>query len=78
MNKKALPQEAYNPTPVEHAANVITHGIWVIPSILATVKLLERSHNGAQSVSALVYGGTLIFLFSVSTSFHCCFFLQQT
>lgn len=71
MNKKALPQEAYNPTPIEHFANVVTHGVWVVPSIWATLDLLDRSRNGAQTLSALVYGATLIFLFCISTSFHC-------
>jgi monocyte-to-macrophage differentiation protein len=77
MNKKAPPQEAYNPTPIEHVANVITHGVWILPSILATLELLERSHNGAQTLSALVYGATLVFLFSISTSFHCSFFCNK-
>ncbi|RZB39055.1 monocyte to macrophage differentiation factor 2 [Asbolus verrucosus] len=77
MNKKALPKEAYNPTAIEHVANVITHGIWIIPSILATLELFDRSYNGAQTLSALIYGATLIFLFSISTSFHCIFFCNK-
>ncbi|CAH0564063.1 unnamed protein product [Brassicogethes aeneus] len=77
MNRKALPNEAYCPTPIEHIANIITHGIWVMPSIMATMHMLDRAHTTPQYVSALVYGATLIFLFSVSTSFHCVFYCNK-
>lgn len=77
MNKKALPKEAYCPTPIEHIANIITHGIWVIPSVWATFELINRSKNGDQLLSALVYGATLTFLFSVSTSFHYVFYYNN-
>lgn len=77
MNKKALPKEAYCPTPVEHIANILTHGVWIFPSILATIELFQRSNTSAQLLSALVYGATLIFLFCVSTSFHCVFYCNK-
>lgn len=76
MNEPALPQEAYRPTPIEHVANIITHGIWILPSISATLELISRSKDGDQMLSALIYGATLIFLFTVSTSFHCVFFCK--
>lgn len=69
-NPKALPNEAYNPTDVEQLANVITHAIWILPSLFAAKTLFQRSSNDAQKLSALIYGGTLVFLFIVSTSFH--------
>lgn len=74
MNKKASAKEAYCPTPVEHIANILTHGIWILPSILATWELIKRSESNAQYLSAFVYGATLVFLFTVSTSFHCVFY----
>ncbi|XP_031353187.1 monocyte to macrophage differentiation factor 2 isoform X3 [Photinus pyralis] len=77
MNQRASPKEAYRPTEVEHIANVITHGIWIAPSIWATLELLYRSHNGAQFFSGLVYGAALIFLFCVSTCFHCVFYRHK-
>lgn len=77
MNRKALPHEAYCPTPVEHIANILTHGVWILPSILGTMQLIDRASTGPQRLSALVYGATLVFLFSVSTSFHCVFYCNK-
>lgn len=74
MNKRAAAQEAYIPTNIEHKMNMVTHGIWIIPSVFATHTLWSRSHTGAQLLSALVYGATLVSLFSISTMFHCVFF----
>nr|CAI5845848.1 unnamed protein product [Callosobruchus analis] len=76
-NRRALPQEAYCPTTVEHIANIVTHGIWIIPSVFATLDLVNRSKHADQYLSALIYGGTLIFLFCVSTSFHCVFYCNK-
>lgn len=76
-NPRALPNQPYLPTYIEQIANVITHGIWVIPSIIATRELFQRSQNEAQSLSALIYGSTLIFLFVISTSFHYVFFYKK-
>ncbi|KAK9888351.1 hypothetical protein WA026_000605 [Henosepilachna vigintioctopunctata] len=73
-NPRPSPNQAYLPTYIEQIANVITHGIWVIPSFMATNELFHRSYNDAQKLSALIYGSTLIFLFVVSTSFHSVFF----
>ncbi|CAH1188370.1 unnamed protein product [Phyllotreta striolata] len=77
MNQPARPQEAYCPTPIEHVANILTHGIWIIPSITATIELIKRSKDNDQMLSALVYGATLIFLFTVSTLFHCVFYCNR-
>lgn len=50
MNRRATAREAYNPTQIEHIANVITHGIWVVPSVLAVGELLNRSICQCSSV----------------------------
>lgn len=76
-NRKALPREAYCPTAIEHIANILTHGLWIFPSVLATFELLNRSSNAPQLISAIVYGATLIFLFCISTSFHCVFYQNR-
>ncbi|KRT80747.1 hypothetical protein AMK59_5789, partial [Oryctes borbonicus] len=76
-NKKPKPKEAYIPTKIEHVANVVTHAIGVIPSLLATHELWSRSYNGAQFISTIIYGATLVFLFSISTSFHCVFYSSK-
>ncbi|XP_023013698.1 monocyte to macrophage differentiation factor isoform X2 [Leptinotarsa decemlineata] len=77
MNKRAQLKEAYCPTSIEHLANIITHGFWIIPSIIGTFELVNRSNDRDHLLSAIVYGVTLIFLFSVSTSFHCVFYCNK-
>lgn len=77
MNKRALPKEQYQPVYVEHIANIITHAIWIFPSILGAIELYRRSESNSQTLSAFVYGFTLISLFSVSTSFHCLFYCHD-
>lgn len=70
MNPRACTNEAYIPTPIEHVANVATHGIWVVPSVIGGIELIRRSTTWAQLVSACVYGTSLILVFAVSTFFH--------
>ncbi|CAK9833019.1 Monocyte to macrophage differentiation factor 2 [Anthophora retusa] len=70
MNPRACTNEAYTPTSVEHMANVATHGIWVLPSILGSLELIRRSTTWTQLISAYVYGTSLILVFTVSTFFH--------
>lgn len=77
MNQRAKPKEAYRPTQIEHLANVLTHGIWIVPSIIATVELIRRSQTTEQYISAIVYGATLILIFTVSTIFHCVFYCNE-
>ncbi|KAJ8916003.1 hypothetical protein NQ315_016681 [Exocentrus adspersus] len=77
MNRKAMAQEAYCPTAVEHIANIITHGIWIIPSFMGTLKLVNRSRDDNQLLSAVVYGFTLVSLFVISTFFHCVFYCNS-
>ncbi|CAG2056838.1 unnamed protein product [Timema podura] len=63
MNKQPTPGRAYLPTTIEHFANVITHGVWVIPSTFASLELVQRAISWPQYFSALVYGAALILLF---------------
>lgn len=56
---------------IEQVANVITHGIWILPAVFAAIKLFERSSSASQYLVAWVYGGALCMLFTVSTFFHC-------
>jgi channel protein (hemolysin III family) len=70
MNPRACTNEAYTPTSIEHVANVATHGIWVVPSVIGGVELVRRSATWTQFVSACVYGTSLILVFAVSTFFH--------
>lgn len=62
---------------IEQLANVITHGIWIFPSIIATIKLYERSKTSGQFLVSWVYGGALTMLFTVSTFFHCTFYCSN-
>ncbi|KAF7418390.1 monocyte to macrophage differentiation factor 2-like isoform X1 [Vespa mandarinia] len=70
MNSRACTNQAYNPTSIEHVANVATHGIWIVPSIIGSLELFRRSITWTQFVSACVYGTSLILVFVVSTFFH--------
>ncbi|XP_033332938.1 monocyte to macrophage differentiation factor isoform X1 [Megalopta genalis] len=70
MNPRACINEAYNPTTIEHVANVATHGIWIVPSVMGCLELIRRSITLTQFVSAYVYGTSLILVFAVSTFFH--------
>ncbi|XP_055612411.1 monocyte to macrophage differentiation factor 2 [Uranotaenia lowii] len=76
-NSRAAPGCAYIPTEVEHIANVITHGLWVLPSVYGGINLLWRSSSPAQVLAALIYGAALAMLFFVSTFFHCVFYCNR-
>lgn len=76
-NARAAPGCAYIPTKIEHIANVITHGLWVLPSVYAGLNLFFRSYTGAQMLSAIIYGIALTMLFFVSTFFHCVFYCNR-
>lgn len=76
-NSRAKPGCAYVPTEIEQMANCITHGVWVIPSIMAGMSLVERSKTSSQMLVAWVYGTALGLLFCVSTFFHCSFYCDH-
>jgi len=74
MNEKASHGKAYDPTAVEHIANVITHGVWILPSTYGTWVLVQRSQTWPQLGAALIYGLSLILIFTMSTVFHSVFY----
>ncbi|KAL9700338.1 hypothetical protein quinque_003779 [Culex quinquefasciatus] len=76
-NARAAPGCAYIPTEVEHIANVLTHGFWVLPSAYGGVNLFLRSYTSAQLLAAIIYGVALSMLFFVSTFFHCVFYCNR-
>ncbi|XP_014277382.1 monocyte to macrophage differentiation factor 2 [Halyomorpha halys] len=77
MNDKPSHNQPYNPTPIEHIANVITHGIWVLPSIYGGLLLLFNSPTSSHFFCALIYSLSLIMCFTVSTLFHTVFFSNR-
>ncbi|XP_073976117.1 monocyte to macrophage differentiation factor 2 isoform X1 [Rhodnius prolixus] len=74
MNERATSDKAYVPTSAEHIANMITHGMWVLPSAYGSFHLVTRSTSWAHFWAAFVYGLSLILCFTVSTVFHSVFY----
>jgi len=70
MNPRPKGKEAYNPTKHEHYANIVTHASLVIPSIIAVLYMISYTRSHDQYTSTLIYGTSLVMLFSVSTLFH--------
>lgn len=59
--------------PFEEKINVYSHGLGIVLSIIAFVLLIiksSHSHNTTQLVSYVVYGLSLIILYSASTIYH--------
>lgn len=77
MNMKANSNQAYVPTEVEHIANVITHALWVVPSLVGTMFLIQQSSTSSQYLSAVIYGISLVALFTISTVFHSVFYIRN-
>ncbi|CRL03457.1 CLUMA_CG016311, isoform A [Clunio marinus] len=77
MNEKPQNRKAYEPTEIEHIANIVTHGFWILPSAYAAFLLLFRSKNQDQVMVALIYGSALTLLFCISTAFHCVFYCKK-
>jgi monocyte-to-macrophage differentiation protein len=69
-NEPPKKHEAYEPTPIEHIANILTHGLWVFPIIWYSYCLIISAVTPKQYWAAWIYGCVLIGLFSVSTCFH--------
>ncbi|XP_055334410.1 monocyte to macrophage differentiation factor-like [Paramacrobiotus metropolitanus] len=74
-NRRACPGEAYEPTDIEHVANICTHAISIIPAMCAMGYLLLSAPTYLHAITAVIYGCSLIALFGVSTAFHsACYF----
>lgn len=69
-NERAKKNSAYVPTVREHLANIITHGILVVPSIWLSYLMISAAQGPTQLYAASVYGAVLTGLFTVSTVFH--------
>ncbi|XP_077865252.1 monocyte to macrophage differentiation factor-like [Saccoglossus kowalevskii] len=70
MNNRAVGNNPYKPTKLEHLANCVTHGLWIIPSVIGGLLMLQQAINFTQMYSVLVYSSALTLLFTVSTTFH--------
>ncbi|XP_045031461.1 monocyte to macrophage differentiation factor 2-like isoform X1 [Daphnia magna] len=73
-NAPAKPTEAYQPTFIEQIANIISHGVCILPAVYATWLLIQRASTPTQFWAGLIYGIALVLLFTVSAAFHttCC------
>ncbi|XP_068202804.1 monocyte to macrophage differentiation factor 2 [Palaemon carinicauda] len=75
MNSIALGRAAYQPTNVEHWANMVTHGVFVLPAVYGAVMMVMASRSDLHQLAATIYGVGLAGLFSVSTIFHIVFYV---
>ncbi|XP_037074223.1 monocyte to macrophage differentiation factor 2-like isoform X2 [Pollicipes pollicipes] len=69
-NDRVRGNEAYVPTDVEHVANILTHGVWILPSVFCATSLYRESDVYYEAYASVIYGTALVLLFSVSTVFH--------
>jgi hypothetical protein len=94
MNPRPTGCCPYNPTTLEHYANVITHAVSnlisknknipsgfvfdnflykktvILPSIIGAYYLVAFSKTHIHARASLIYGMSLVMLFTVSTLFH--------
>jgi len=77
MNRRARDGEAYTPTVYEHIANVVTHGLAVVPALFYCRNLLRSASNDAEYRNALLYGTATVSLFLSSTIYHSVFFIGK-
>ncbi|CAG0885091.1 unnamed protein product [Cyprideis torosa] len=74
MNSPGTASMHYEPTEIEHVANIVTHGIWIPLAVYQLHTLVESTRSclpGRVVLSAWLYGVALVLLFAVSTLFHC-------
>jgi len=69
-NDRPSNNKAYEPTLREHVANIVTHGVLVIPSFWLSYQMVQASNGPIQLYAACIYGAVLTGLFTVSTLFH--------
>ncbi|KAL3875795.1 hypothetical protein ACJMK2_033711 [Sinanodonta woodiana] len=77
-NQRARAGEQYLPTDVEQIANVITHALWIVPSLVGLFWMQNKSQSQAEIITTFVYGISLICLFTVSTIFHTVSFTKRS
>jgi len=70
MNSRPRDGKAYMPTDCEHIANMLTHGLWVLPSLAGLLWMMHLSNGSLQLLITFVYGLSLFSLFAISTAFH--------
>lgn len=72
MNPPAKKDEAYQPTVIEQTANIITHGMFVIPAVFAALQLHQNSKilSKTHRLIAELYGTSFILVFLISALFH--------
>lgn len=66
--KKQKTLDLYSPE--EEVANTLTHGIGVLLGIIGTVLLLSKADGGAKMWSLLIFGASLVNLYTASTLYH--------
>ena len=57
-------------TASEERLNVLTHGLGVVLSLVGLVLLLVKSSGATEQASSLVFGISLIILYTASTLYH--------
>ena len=68
MSKKEVKLDVY--TDEEELANAISHGLGVLLGIIATVLLLLKADSSAKSWSFLIFGVSIVNLYTASTLYH--------
>lgn len=77
MNRRAAKGESYEPTYFEHVANVTSHGIVILPSVLVFHFIAGHAKHQMQFYLMLVYGLVTTCLFVASTMHHICDMLYR-
>ncbi|XP_038064223.1 monocyte to macrophage differentiation factor-like [Patiria miniata] len=70
MNSPAKKGFQYKPTVVEHLANCITHGVWILPTFYAGHDMMEAASTAGEKANAVLFCVALLSVFIVSTTFH--------
>ena len=70
MNCCAAKGDQYEPTTVEQVANILTHGVSILPAISCVYDLLKRAGSSQLHHNvAILYGTSFVMLFAVRNGF---------